>query len=201
MKQYEELMIFPTTILCGELEESFTKEQMDYVLNLKIKNNVGNLTSENSYVLENPLFFELKRKLEDFAKNYMKIMKYESVETYITQSWINYTVEGQYHHRHFHHNSFLSGVVYIIASENVDSIKFFNPFENSIKIEPEEYNLYNAISWDVPVKTNKIILFNSRLKHMVEQKTGNNHRISLGFNCFLKGAVGDEKTLDKLFLQ
>jgi uncharacterized protein (TIGR02466 family) len=200
MKRLETLMLFPTTILLGELEKEFTKEQMDYVLNLQIKNNIGNLTSKDSYVLENPLFSELKKELEEFAKNYMTIMNYKLATPYITQSWINYTVEGQYHHSHTHSNSFLSGVVYISASEDKDSIKFFNPFKSAISVKPEEYNLYNSIAWDLPVKTKKVILFNSSIEHMVQQKVGNNHRISLGFNFFLKGTLGSEKDLDKLFL-
>ena len=34
----------------------------------------------------------------------------DDVEIYITQSWLNYTEPGQFHHKHAHPNSFVSGV-------------------------------------------------------------------------------------------
>ena len=44
---------------------------------------------------------------------------------YITQSWINYTEEKQRHHIHLHGNSLISGVLYINADIDFDSITFY----------------------------------------------------------------------------
>ena len=46
-----------------------------------------------------------------------------------------------------------------------------------------------------PVETGKIVLFPSYLTHQVTSKKGNNTRISLSFNIFLKGSLGSNKEL------
>jgi hypothetical protein len=50
-------------------------------------------------------------------------------------------------------------------------------------------------------KTGDIILFPSSLTHMVETKEGTNTRISLAFNVFIKGTVGNNKNLTELLPQ
>ena len=43
-------------------------------------------------------------------------------------------------------------------------------------------------------------MFPSSLTHMVETKEGNNTRISLAFNVFIKGKIGNNKQLTELIL-
>jgi hypothetical protein len=49
-----------------------------------------------------------------------------------------------------------------------------------------------------PVKTGSILLFPSSTTHRVEIKKGLNTRISLAFNVFIKGTIGDKKSLTEL---
>ena len=49
-------------------------------------------------------------------------------------------------------------------------------------------------------KISKIILFPSWLMHEVRAKEGDNERISLAFNTFIKGDIGDERVLNRLIL-
>jgi hypothetical protein len=42
-----------------------------------------------------------------------------SVTPYITQSWLNYTETNQYHHKHEHPNSLVSGVFYVNDMKNL----------------------------------------------------------------------------------
>ena len=69
-----------------------------------------------------------------------------------------------------------------------------------IKPEIKEYNLYNSETWWFPVKTLDVVLFPSSLTHRVEVKQGTNTRISLAFNTFIKGTVGNNKKLTELRL-
>jgi hypothetical protein len=94
----------------------------------------------------------------------------------------------------------VSGIIYINCHENLDKIKFFNDNCKTIKFEVKDYNLWNSESWWFSVKTGDIILFPSSLNHMVETKEGDNTRISLAFNVFIKGTVGDKKGLTELIL-
>jgi hypothetical protein len=43
-------------------------------------------------------------------------------------------------------------------------------------------------------------MFPSSLVHMVENKEGTNTRISLAFNVFIKGTIGNNKNLTELIL-
>ena len=81
-----------------------------------------------------------------------------------------------------------------------DKIKFFNDKYSTIKLEIKDWNMWNSESWWFPVKTGDIILFPSSLTHMVETKQGDNTRISLAFNVFIKGTVGNNKSLTELIL-
>jgi uncharacterized protein (TIGR02466 family) len=95
----------------------------------------------------------------------------------------------------------VSGVFYVNSDEKFDKIKFYKKdVYQIIKPEIKEWNLWNSESWWFTVKTGDIILFPSSLTHMVETKEGNNTRISLAFNVFIKGMVGNNKDLTELKL-
>ena len=122
---------------------------------------------------------------------------------YITQSWINYTDENQFHHKHSHPNSLVSGVLYLNADIDLDSIIFYRPKQyQTITIDTKDdcYNVFNSSLWTYSVKTRDIILFPSSLEHSVETKKGKNTRMSLAFNVFVKGNIGSTQGLSELKL-
>ena len=83
----------------------------------------SNSTSIDNYILEQPIFKDLKNIFEQHLEEYLKkvICPVETnIEIYITQSWLNYTGINQYHHEHSHDNSFLSGVFYFKADKKVN---------------------------------------------------------------------------------
>jgi uncharacterized protein (TIGR02466 family) len=137
----------------------------------------------------------IKKELDLTVKDYFEkvISPTDAITPYITQSWLNYTETNQYHHKHAHPNSLVSGVFYINCHEELDKIKFFKEDYKTIKPEIKDWNLYNSESWWFTVKTGDIIMFPSSLTHMVENKEGTNTRISLAFNVFIKGTIGNNK--------
>ena len=78
--------------------------------------------------------------------------------------------------------------------------KFINERYQTIKPEIKNFNIWNSETWWFSVKTGDIIMFPSSLNHMVETKQGDNTRISLAFNVFIKGTIGDNKQLTELIL-
>jgi uncharacterized protein (TIGR02466 family) len=196
--------IFPTPIYISKLDRELTKKELSFVDKSKLDHykNDGNITSNDNYILNQKVFGSLKEDLylrvEDYFK---KVLSYtDAVTPYITQSWLNYTETNQYHHKHAHSNSLVSGVFYINCHEELDKIKFFNDTYKTIKPETKDWNLYNSETWWFTVKTGDIILFPSSLTHMVETKEGDNTRISLAFNVFIKGTIGNNKELTELIL-
>lgn len=195
-------LLFPTPVMFGEMDRKFTKEELDFVdkWSKDTYQNMGNTTSNNNYILEEPEFADLKAIVLGYVNEYLKKVykpKYQ-VESYITQSWLNYTKPGEYHHTHEHPNSFISGVLYIHADPKEDKIKFHKSGYQQISLEPESYDVFNSKSWWFNVETGKIVLFPSSLTHNVEQVTAGTTRISLAFNTFLKGTLGDNKFLTEL---
>ena len=123
----------------------------------------------------------------------------DNVKLEITQAWVNYTKNGQYHHKHAHPNSIISGVFYIQAAKDVDRIYFFNSeIYKQIKIIPKEVHVYNSESWWLPAPNGTLLLFPSSLTHMVSRTTGEDTRISLSFNTFYKGKLGSDEMLTSL---
>ena len=196
--------IFPTPIYISKLDRKLTPLELKFVDKNKkdFYKNDGNITSNNNYILNEKPFTNIKKELDLRVQDYFDkvISPANNITPYITQSWLNYTETNQYHHKHAHPNSLVSGVFYINCHEEHDKIKFFNDNYKTIKLEIKDWNLYNSESWWFSVKTGDVILFPSSLTHMVETKQGDNTRISLAFNVFIKGTVGNNKNLTELHL-
>jgi uncharacterized protein (TIGR02466 family) len=196
--------IFPTPIYISKLDRELTPLELKFVDKNKkdFYKNDGNITSNNNYILNEKLFANIKKELDLRVKDYFDkvISPANNITPYITQSWLNYTETNQYHHKHAHPNSLVSGVFYINCDDKFDKIKFFNDKYKTIKPEIKDWNIWNSESWWFSVKTGDVILFPSSLTHMVETKEGTNTRISLAFNVFIKGTVGNNKNLTELIL-
>ena len=196
--------IFPTPIYISKLNRELKNEELSFIDKTKLDtySNEGNITSNDNYILNQKAFKDLKTEIDLRVQDYFDkvISPANNITPYITQSWLNYTETNQYHHKHQHPNSLVSGVFYINCDENFDKIKFFNDTYKTIKPEVKNWNLWNSESWWFSVKTGDIILFPSSLTHMVETKEGINTRISLAFNVFIKGTVGNNKNLTELII-
>ena len=195
--------IFPTPIYISKLNK-FTKKQLNYVdkLSLNINKNMGNVSSKNSYVLNDKPFNNIKKQLLNHITKYFDevISTSDKIVPYITQSWLNYTKENEYHHSHAHPNSFVSGVLYINANKENDKIVFEKNKYQGIDLTKKDFNLYNSDSWFFPVHTGDLIMFPSDTQHKVEYKRGNNIRTSIAFNIYIKGIVGNLIKLTELKL-
>ena len=198
--------LFPEPLYFSKLERVLTKKELKTINEYKKETNTneGNITSSENYVLENKAFNNLKKDLYTKVMDYFdKVICTDNLMTpYITQSWSNYTQSGQFHHKHHHFNSLVSGIFYISADKEVDSVTFCKPHpDDRIKLNTTKYNTFNSTSCTFPVETGNILLFRSSLVHGVGKKKGNNIRISLSFNVFIKGTVGDKTNLTELILE
>jgi uncharacterized protein (TIGR02466 family) len=198
------LGIFPTPVYISELNRPLTIEENSFIekTKLDVHNNEGNKTSNDNYILNNKAFKDIKQELNLRVQDYFDkiISTTNNITPYITQSWLNYTETNQYHHKHAHSNSLISGVFYIDCNKEYDKILFYKNSYNPIKLDTKEFNEFNSESWYVEVNTGQIVLFPSFLEHMVDIKKGSNTRISLAFNVFVKGTLGNKRSLTELIL-
>ena len=205
-KDGEILGIFPTPVIKSELDRPLTKKEIAAFDSFatETRQNQGNLISINTQVLEHVDLKDLKVFIQHHINFFVEriIIPKTNVELYITQSWMNYTKAGQYHHIHTHPNSVLSGVFYINAVD--DKIFFHNKKTPTyiLEFETDNYELFNSKSWFLYAKTNDMFLFPSTLEHEVKTLDDKREdvRISLSFNTFFKGEVGSNLNLTELKL-
>jgi len=194
--------IFPQPVGMFDLPRSLTKKELDFIKGQDTYPNQGNLTSNNNYILECKELKKLWEFCQASLEQYAQAVHCPraDIEVYITQSWANYTKPGGYHHKHAHPNSFISGVFYVNADPENDKIYFYKDEYRQIDVPPTDWNLYNSKSWWFEAKTGGLLLFPSSLTHMVQQVVAKEDRISISFNTFLKGNLGDNKDLTELKL-
>ena len=200
--------LFPTPVYYTKMDRGFTKQELNFVNEQKkhCSKNEGNINTKDNYILNRKQFKNLHKMLSIECNKYLeKIIcpKNKDLKLYITQSWLNYTESNQYHHRHEHPNSYVSGVLYINSDIKTDSIKFFHNntyIPISPDIDKKRWNHFNSRSWWFSVDTGTLVMFPSSTTHQVDVKEGNNTRISLAFNTFIKGTLGDNFSLTELKL-
>ena len=200
--------IFPTPIYLVKRDSNLIPEEekeIERIIEEGMIKNISNSSSTNSYIFNDKLK-NLKQFCEQQIKIYVEqvINPKEELDFYITQSWLNITKPGEFHHEHSHSNSIISGVFYISTVED-DKIMFADPniiMKEQIKFALKEQNAWNSTTWFFPVNNNKLILFPSWLNHQVEvNKKATTDRISISFNTFVKGRLGMHKDLTELILK
>jgi uncharacterized protein (TIGR02466 family) len=195
--------LFPTPIGFYDLGREFTKVELDFLLGQDTRPNSGNTTSVDNYICKNSKLKKLKKFFDESISDYFETVYKPKTEVtpMMTQSWVNYTKPGEYHHKHAHPNSFISGVFYIQTDDSKDRIYFYKDAYQQIKVMPREWNDWNSESWWFEAMTGRLILFPSSLTHMVETVGSEQTRVSLSFNTFLTGYFGDDNDLTGLRIQ
>ena len=195
-------LLFPTPVSVFELDRELTDFELKFLLSQNTLPNVGNLTSQNSYLLEDRQMRDLKQFLqaclEEYAYDCWRIPK-ETTGVRITQSWVNYAHKGQFHHTHHHPNSIFSGVFYIEADEKDDTISFHKP-PTDFSHKYTSYNTWNSDTWWLSAKRGRLFIFPSTLFHSVKNMERDGKRISLSFNSFYTGVVNGDGHLTELRL-
>lgn len=191
--------LFPTAVSKFQLGRDYSTEELAFVAGQPTHNNSGNTTSDDRYVLRHDTMSKLREFAENCVNEYLNAVyaPKHGMSLRLTQSWLNYTKPGQYHHKHAHPNSFVSGVLYMKAAKERDKIFFYKDGYQQLKIPTDNYNIYNCDSWWFEVGTGELIVFPSSLTHMV-QTVQDEERVSLAFNTFPVGYVGEEASLTAL---
>lgn len=193
----ELVSLFPSCLLLNTIEEPFTQDEIDCILEYKdtVRANTGNITTKDVLVLDNPRLARLKRVAEEALQDYL-IQFYnpispDKIKLVVTQSWLNYTDKTQYHHKHHHHNSIISGCMYINAIKDKDSIVFTKRATgDNWQLQALEQNYFNCNEFTVNVGTGDVVLFPSNMLHSVPKTNHDHTRISLAFNSFWEGELG-----------
>ncbi|HVX56825.1 MAG TPA: putative 2OG-Fe(II) oxygenase [Candidatus Saccharimonadales bacterium] len=183
---------------------TITPDQIAFIKGLKMVSNMENLISENLYIFEEPELKSIKDAVQEVLDIYARDVMCISQRLYVTQSWslINNPNVGM--HGHSHSNSILSGSLYYceLPSPPAGMIFTRHVTYQQIDLAPDSdrRNVYNSPITRVLPKQNDVILFSSRLTHMVEPNASSQPRHAIAFNTFVKGTLGRYRDVSELTL-
>jgi hypothetical protein len=193
-------LLFPTPVAFFDLGFELSEKERSFLLNQERRPNEGNQSSVNNYLLREPQVERIATAVEACVKEYAQDVWHAEIDPFVTQSWLNWTKPGQYHHKHAHPNSLYSGVLYLDVEDDRDRIYFYQDGYKQLKPTYKEWNRWNSESWWLPTKQGQMVIFPSSLTHMVQTVPGEvigKERVSLAFNTFAK-QIGDNTSLTKL---
>ena len=138
----------------------------------------------------NPLLIEIRKYLTKYI-NHLGIDE-NKIDLYMTRSWATVSMGKERISKHKHKQSHISFAYYLKKNEEDSNIVFFDEnYQNEIipglfvssTVKNEgimkNLNLMNAVSVDIKVKENDIIIFPSKALHGTQAYRNNNERISI----------------------
>lgn len=193
------LRLFPTPVHVSSLSLDTIQIERDLLRYFpEVKQNSNNFMSVEGQVLEHFSLAHLKTELLNSVKSYLtEVLQVKYDECFISSSWYNVNTLGSYHISHSHGNSYVSGVFYVNAPSDVEGGEIVfsndNSYLSKYSIEPAANNDFNS-PFQLKPQTNMLVLFPSTLVHSVNMWQGIYPRISLSFNVFFKGIIGNHET-------
>ena len=209
MGQGDELLqLFPIPVMICPYPMDYSKE-LEWIRNSETRKenkgeNIGqgsihyNRQSEDTFVLDKPELANIRAFIEAKLNKFVTEIMASTDKLVITQSWLNKNKKGESHHEHVHPNSMVSGVWYPQIHEQLPPIQFRSRHQRDVSLQTEKYNTFNSATFMLPMKRGELILFPSNLQHSVPVNNSEEERISLSFNSWPKGNMGDIKSLTYL---
>ena len=161
----------------------------------------------NGYISNNEQYLEGNKKLkkvideqiEHYLRKYLRLKK--TVYLKHQSSWLTVHEKGDHAQKHYHSNSWLSGVYYpIVNSMSGDLVVVNRPpygwcdgFMHPDS-EIEEYNSINGIAASFTPTPGDLFLFPSHLDHESERSLSDVDRVCIAFNYTLHGKWGASTT-------
>ena len=195
--QHDLMNMFATPLYRANLGRQFTDEELKFfrVALADCVESISNFSTRDKNVLNNPALQGLRDTLQQHLDEYFKTIynTANKVSLKITQSWLTLSRQGESHHAHTHPNSVASGVLYINLAEN-DGISFHRNEDNLWhELLPAEENYFNAKRYFINTAVGDILLFPSHVRHGVREVSDPIERVSLSFNSFFEGELGNKE--------
>lgn len=203
--KHEMMNLFAVPLYVSSLERQFSEAELKF-FERQLRDcypAVANFSTNNKQLLDDPAMAGIRGIVQKNLDKYLEVVFNTSndVRLLITQSWLALTRKGQVHHEHTHPNSVASGVLYINLAEN-DGINFYRNRDNQwYELERVADNYYNASKYFIRTRVGDIVIFPSNVRHGVPEVTAEVDRISLAFNSFFSGKLGDVENSNALDLR
>lgn len=200
--------IFPTPIYQSKIDERILSEcevELDslcekYTLSKNFYNNDHVIDYERRHILDK--FPELKSHLQTHLDTFTQNIIGErdnKFNLYITTSWCVGISPGKEQQLHHHENSIVSGVLYFMNEDNASDISFVRDisvaYNSQLNLNPTQGSKYSFREFRLKPKNGMLILFPAHIRHKVIQHNGTRRRNCLAFDSFVKGDLGDRRTI------
>ncbi len=201
---HEVVPLFVEPFFRASIAGSITPQQIEFIQSLKMVNNMENLISENLYIFEEPELRSIKNAVQEVLDIYARDVLCIPQRIYVTQSWSLTNNPNVGMHGHSHSNSILSGSLYYCGLPTPPGSMVFTRHVSyqQIDLMPDvpKRNIYNSPINRITPKQDDLLLFSSRLTHMVEPNTTDRPRHAIAFNTFVKGKLGNYRDVSELML-
>ncbi len=196
-------LLFPYPVMICAENYQFSSSEKKYISELEMIDNTGNLMSKNDKVLDSKELSKLRLFIDEqifiFKKKLLQMK--DANEVYITQSWVINSSTNQYHPKHKHTNSVISGVRFFDENndESLPPIRFHRTLEMfPLDFEFDNLNEANAGCRSFETAQGSLILFPSLLEHDVEKNKSDRVRTSISFNTYVRGVIGGRDKLTEV---
>ena len=201
MPQNDELIsLFPIPLLVCAYQWDYSEELkwIRSVESWRENEDSYNRQSTDTFILDHPELKKIRTFIETKLNTFVSQTLGSEDRLAITQSWLNKNEKGESHHEHVHPNSMISGVWYPVIHDKLPPIQFRNRAQRDVELSTERYNTFNSATFMLPLNPGELILFPSNLTHSVQPNLGDEERMSLSFNTWVKGNIGKIASLTYL---
>ena len=189
--------LFANPLMVCSYDRDYKKE-LAWIKKQKYRPGGRNEQSEDTFILDNKELKKIRTFFETKLNKFVtEVLQYTN-KFVITQSWLNRAGKGESHNTHTHPNSIVSGVWYPHTNEKLPPIQFFGGRDVTIEVSTSSFNHFNNESYMFPAKSGELLLFPSSMRHGVLPNKYEEKRISLSFNTWVKGDLGDVNRLTSL---
>ena len=198
--------VFATPVYKSDNLYNLKEEQIQYLKTLgTIKNKGGNYITPRKDILEDEAMKDFKHwcllNVTAFGK---QLGASDKTSFYITQSWMNTNPPHSYHHTHMHPNSIFSCIYYVSGDKcptyfyRYDDRTSFGNF--SFYDGDKGSNPYTASKVGVMNEVGRLVIFPSSMVHDVDKNEGTKDRVTISFNTFIRGEMGDPENSNHLII-
>jgi len=189
------ISLFPTPLYSNNIGVDYNIP-LNILFNVDKTNNDGGISVDQEYLLKTKSLKEtIDKEIEIYLRKYLRLkttvgLKHQS-------SWILVHQKGDFSPKHYHRNSWLSGIYYYKVNSNSGQVVFINtpPFGWTCSSmdpvdEVEDFNLMNSHEYAITPKEGDLFLFPSQLAHQSYPNESDDDRICISFNYTLHGTWG-----------
>ena len=188
--------LFPTPLYSTNIGVDYDIPLKNIHLRLDQRDNGGGISLDQEYLLKTKsLKKSIDEEIEIYLRKYLRLKT--TVELKHQCSWVLVHKKGDFSPKHYHSNSWLSGIYYYKVNPNSGNVVFNNtpPFGWTCSLmdpvsEVEDFNLLNSHEYRVTPKEGDLFLFPSHLNHNSTSNESDDDRICISLNYTLHGTWG-----------